>query len=66
MKSETIITAVVGSTTAVFAYLKLTGQISWSWVWVLSPVWILLFVILLAIAGVAALIHYYGCRSNKN
>ena len=26
--------------TIVFIVLKLTGVIDWSWVWVLSPVWI--------------------------
>lgn len=26
--------------TVMFVVLKLTGNISWSWVWVLSPLWI--------------------------
>lgn len=26
--------------TVLFVYLKLTAQISWSWIWVLSPLWI--------------------------
>jgi len=29
-----------GVLTIVFVVLKLTGVISWSWWWVLSPVWI--------------------------
>lgn len=29
-----------GILTIVFIVLKLTGVISWSWVWVLSPIWI--------------------------
>lgn len=33
-----------------FIYLKLTEQINWSWVWVLSPLWIsAIFVILIII-----------------
>ena len=34
-----------------FIILKLTGVITWSWIWVLSPLWIgvLLFVIVLII-----------------
>ena len=32
-----------------FIVLKLTGFITWSWWWVLSPVWISLLVIILAI-----------------
>lgn len=27
--------------TVVFTVLKLTGVIEWSWIWVLSPVWII-------------------------
>lgn len=30
----------VGLLTIVFIALKLIGVINWSWVWVLSPVWI--------------------------
>lgn len=29
-----------GALTIVFIVLKLLGKISWSWVWVLSPLWI--------------------------
>ena len=29
-----------GVLTIVFIVLKLLGKISWSWVWVLSPIWI--------------------------
>jgi len=29
----------LGLLTIVFVYLKLTGSISWSWWWVLSPLW---------------------------
>lgn len=40
----------VGSTTVlliVFVVLKLTGNIDWSWWWVLSPMWMTLGLILL-------------------
>jgi fatty acid desaturase len=30
----------VGALTIAFIVLKLTKVISWSWVWVLSPIWI--------------------------
>ena len=38
-----------GLLTIVFIVLKLIGKISWSWIWVLSPLWIsfLLIVLLL-------------------
>jgi hypothetical protein len=30
----------VGLLTILFIALKLTGHITWSWIWVLSPIWI--------------------------
>lgn len=33
----------VGLLTLLFIGLKLTGYIAWSWVWVLSPIWISIF-----------------------
>jgi hypothetical protein len=41
----------------VFLILKLTGVIAWSWLWVTSPLWIGLAVVLVffAIAGLVAL-----------
>jgi len=41
----------VGLLTIVFITLKLTGFIAWSWLWVLSPVWITVLLVL-AIFGV--------------
>lgn len=44
----------------IFLVLKLTGHITWSWLWVFSPLWIsaaivlLLLVALLLIAGVTS------------
>lgn len=38
--------------TLMFIFLKLTGQINWSWLWVLSPIWIeiiLLFVLVVVV-----------------
>ncbi len=31
---------ITGILTIVFIVLKLTKQINWSWLWVLSPIWI--------------------------
>jgi hypothetical protein len=41
----------VGLLTIVFIVLKLIGYITWSWVWVLSPLWIG-FVIFLIVLGI--------------
>ena len=30
----------VGALTAIFVVLKVLGYINWSWLWVLSPLWI--------------------------
>lgn len=38
----------VGLLTILFVALKLTGYITWSWLWVLSPIWIS-FVLVMAI-----------------
>lgn len=47
-----------GLLTILFIGLKLTGYITWSWVWVLSPLWIplavgVIFLLIIAILAVA-------------
>ena len=45
--------------TLLFIALKLTGHITWSWIWVLSPIWItisflgLLFLVIVVISMIA-------------
>lgn len=54
-----------GLLTIVFITLKLIGTIDWSWLWVLSPIWIpfaLVFLILLIQLTIAA----FGSVSDKN
>lgn len=41
----------VGVLTIVFVVLKLCGVIHWSWIWVLSPIWI----------SVGATLIFLGC-----
>lgn len=43
----------VGTLTIVFIVLKLVGVIAWSWVWVLSPLWIGFLIWLALVAFVA-------------
>jgi len=47
-----------GLLTVLFIGLKLTGHITWPWVWVLSPLWIsfLLFAVVAAIVIILAFI----------
>lgn len=44
--------------TAIFVFLKYTKQISWSWLWVLSPLWIplALTILVLLVLFVSAII----------
>lgn len=37
----------VGVLTIAFIILKLLGAINWSWLWVLSPIWISFLIVLL-------------------
>lgn len=48
-----------GALTILFVALKLVGVINWSWLWVLSPLWISTAVVLfvLAIAGIIWLVN---------
>jgi len=48
-----------GLLTILFIGLKLTGNITWPWVWVLSPIWIsaLIFLSILAIILIIAIIN---------
>lgn len=41
-----------GLLTIVFITLKLTGVIAWSWLWVLSPLWISFLIALLILGGI--------------
>jgi hypothetical protein len=50
--SSSVGTSFCGLLTILFIALKLTGYISWSWVWVLSPLWIPLAIVLLILAFV--------------
>lgn len=56
-----------GILTIVFITLKLTGNIAWSWWWVLSPIWIS-FLLIVAIAYcvfMVVFIYKLYERSNK-
>lgn len=46
-----------GLLTILFIALKLTGVITWSWLWVLAPIWIpfVTIVFILAIAGIVTI-----------
>jgi hypothetical protein len=41
----------VGLLTIAFIVLKLTGYIAWSWLWVLSPIWISFLIVVAIFVG---------------
>lgn len=56
-----------GLLTIALIVLKLTGVIDWSWLWVLSPLWIVILaivIVILAIIGI--IITFIGYKKRKN
>ena len=51
-----------GLLTIVFITLKLTGYITWSWWWVLSPIWISGLIIFI----LALIIVMWGIKTERN
>jgi energy-coupling factor transporter transmembrane protein EcfT len=49
----------VGLLTIVFIALKLLGKITWSWLWVLSPLWISAIFVVCCILGAILFAHIY-------
>lgn len=52
-----------GMLAILFIGLKLTGHITWPWLWVLSPLWIPISV-LLVVAGLALIVYAIASRRN--
>jgi hypothetical protein len=48
-----------GLLTVVFIALKLTGNITWPWIWVLSPLWIS-FLLGIAILSIVFLVAFWA------
>lgn len=67
-KTSTTSTSGIGFTgllTIVFIVLKLTNVINWSWLWVLSPVWIS-FALVIAIILIGLGVTYLIIKPIKN
>jgi hypothetical protein len=43
-----------GLLTILFIGLKLTGVINWSWLWILSPIWISILIVLAIVVTILA------------
>lgn len=50
-----------GLLTIVFITLKLTGYIDWSWIWVLSPLWIPIVFVISVFVIVIGLTILFSC-----
>ena len=50
----------IGMLTIIFITLKLTHVINWSWIWVLSPIWIVYFTVFAITAIVLLIIWIKG------
>lgn len=67
MKTELSLTTIL---TIIFVILKLCGVLTWSWWWVLSPLWLGIAIFIL----IAVLVWLFGCiaiiieerKENKN
>lgn len=57
--------SIPGILTIVFVVLKLINVINWSWVWVLSPLWIELAAYLVIIAISLVVIYFIKKREEK-
>lgn len=55
----------LGLLTLIFIVLKLTKVINWSWIWVLSPIWISVILIILIYVGVYVIYNRKINRKNK-
>jgi hypothetical protein len=55
----------LGILTLIFITLKLTGHITWSWWWVLSPLWIPVSIIIIIASLITAFIMILGTDALK-
>ena len=56
MNRDTSGVGFLGLLTLLFIGLKLTGYITWSWIWVLAPLWIPISISLLLLSAVILLV----------
>lgn len=56
----------LGLLTLLFIGLKLTGHIAWSWIWVLSPIWIAWSIALLILVIAGLLVALNERATNRN
>lgn len=55
----------VGLLTIVFIVLKLCKVITWSWLWILSPIWITTAIVILILAIGYTIIHFQNRKRGR-
>ena len=65
MKDKNSIGFFLPALTLIFIFCKLTGHINWSWLWVLSPIWIPLVIFLVCMLIIGLLTYYAEMESRK-
>ena len=65
MKDKSSIGFFLPVLTLIFIFCKLTGHINWSWLWVLSPMWIPLAVFLVCMLMIGILTYREEIASRK-
>lgn len=68
--SETVVRSGLGfleALTLLFIALKLCGVISWSWWWVLAPLWMpIALVLLILVVGLVGVLIWYLAKGRKS
>ena len=65
MKISINLTSFAGMLTILFIGLKLTNVITWSWLWILSPLWISLLITISILLLIFA-IYLFSRKKRKN
>ena len=66
MENKKNTTSVTTILLVVFVVLKLTGNLDWSWWWVLSPLWIPIALIGVIALSIGILMAMFGDRFNND
>ena len=61
-RSSNVLKLLVGILTISFVVLKLCKVITWKWIWVLSPLWIYVVIVLIAIVIMSIVVGIHNSK----
>lgn len=61
-RSSNVLKLLVGIVTIAFVVLKLCKVITWKWIWVLSPLWIYVVIVLIAIVIMSIVVGMHNSK----